>query len=83
MFLLIASYYFYMNWKPVYALLILTSTVITFICSKWIANPANSEVGGDKKEKGMDTSNEPNNQFWHLVCIQVFQLCQRIGVCRP
>ncbi|MCR5820136.1 MAG: MBOAT family protein [Bacteroidaceae bacterium] len=28
--LLIASYYFYMNWEPVYALLILTSTLITY-----------------------------------------------------
>lgn len=32
MFLLVASYYFYMNWKPVYALLILTSTVLTYGC---------------------------------------------------
>ena len=31
-FLLMASYYFYMNWKPVYALLILTSTVLTYLC---------------------------------------------------
>lgn len=31
-FLLIASYYFYMNWKPVYALLIMTSTVLTYFC---------------------------------------------------
>jgi alginate O-acetyltransferase complex protein AlgI len=32
-FLLVASYYFYMNWKPVYALLIFTSTFITWACS--------------------------------------------------
>ena len=31
-FLLLASYYFYMNWKPVYAVLILTSTVLTYLC---------------------------------------------------
>ena len=31
-FLLIASYYFYMNWKPIYAVLILTSTVSTYLC---------------------------------------------------
>ena len=67
LFLLIASYYFYMNWKPVYALLILTSTVITFICSKWIANQANSEVGGGKKE--MDTCDELDHQLWYPVCI--------------
>ena len=31
-FLLVASYYFYMNWKPIYALLILTSTILTYAC---------------------------------------------------
>ena len=30
-FLLLASYYFYMCWEPVYALLLLTSTSITYI----------------------------------------------------
>jgi D-alanyl-lipoteichoic acid acyltransferase DltB (MBOAT superfamily) len=29
--LLFASYYFYMNWEPTYALLLLTSTVITYL----------------------------------------------------
>ncbi|MBO7577390.1 MAG: MBOAT family protein [Prevotella sp.] len=33
MFLLVASYYFYMNWEPVYALLLLASTVITYLAS--------------------------------------------------
>jgi len=33
MFLLLASYYFYMNWEPVYALLLLASTVITYLAS--------------------------------------------------
>ena len=33
MFLLIASYYFYMNWKPEYALLLFTSTFITYLAS--------------------------------------------------
>ena len=31
--LLLASYYFYMSWNPVYALLIAFSTVITYLCS--------------------------------------------------
>lgn len=31
--LLIASYYFYMNWEPAYALLLLTSTVVTYIAA--------------------------------------------------
>lgn len=32
-FLLIASYYFYMNWEPVYALLLLASTSITYFAA--------------------------------------------------
>lgn len=33
LFLLVASYYFYMNWEPVYALLLLASTGITYLAS--------------------------------------------------
>lgn len=32
LFLLLASYYFYMNWQPVYAFLIFGSTLITYSC---------------------------------------------------
>ncbi len=32
-FLLVASYYFYMNWEPMYALLIFASTATTYGCS--------------------------------------------------
>ncbi len=35
-FLLVASYYFYMNWKPAYALLIAGSTLTTWYCAKLI-----------------------------------------------
>lgn len=35
-FLLIASYYFYMNWKPVYALLISFSTITTYLSAFFI-----------------------------------------------
>lgn len=35
--LLVASYYFYMSWNPVYALLLLGVTVVTYICSLLIA----------------------------------------------
>lgn len=31
MLVLIASYYFYMNWEPTYALLLLTSTIVTYL----------------------------------------------------
>lgn len=33
LFLLTASYYFYMNWEPVYALLLFSSTLITWLAS--------------------------------------------------
>ena len=36
-YLLLASYYFYMNWKPVYALLIASSTIITYACGYLIS----------------------------------------------
>lgn len=36
LFLLVASYYFYMSWKPVYALLILTSTILTYSCGRLV-----------------------------------------------
>ena len=32
-FLLAASYYFYMSWKPIYAVLILGATLITYFCA--------------------------------------------------
>ncbi|MDD2954242.1 MAG: MBOAT family protein [Parabacteroides sp.] len=38
LFLLAASYYFYMNWQPVYALLLLTSTVITYLAARGIGH---------------------------------------------
>lgn len=34
MFLLAASYYFYMCWEPVYSLLLLSSTVVTFLAAR-------------------------------------------------
>lgn len=33
LFLLVASYYFYMNWEPVYALLLVASTIVTYLSS--------------------------------------------------
>lgn len=45
LFLLAASYYFYMNWESAYALLILTSTIITYGCGILV------EKSTDKKRK--------------------------------
>lgn len=45
LFLLASSYYFYMNWKPVYALLIFTSTILTYGCGLLV------EKCEDKRDK--------------------------------
>lgn len=45
-FLLLASYYFYMNWKPVYAVLIFTSTILTYACGLFVEKCAE-----DKRRK--------------------------------
>ena len=47
-FLLLASYFFYMNWKPIYAVLILTSTVLTYVCGLLLEKYAPNK----KKQKG-------------------------------
>jgi len=34
--LLVSSYYFYMNWKPIYAILMFSSTLTTYLCGIFI-----------------------------------------------
>ena len=46
-FLLAASYYFYMNWKPIYALLLFASTVVTYGCGLLLEKYADAK--GRKK----------------------------------
>ena len=41
--LLLASYYFYINLKPIYALILLASTLITFFCGLLLEHNAESE----------------------------------------
>lgn len=45
LWLLLASYFFYMGWNPKYAVLILTSTVIT-----WLSGLVMEKVPGEKKK---------------------------------
>ena len=42
--LLAASYYFYMNWNPVYVLLLLGVTAITYVCSIFIGKIKTSSI---------------------------------------
>ena len=46
--LLISSYFFYMCWNAVYALLILFSTVATYLCSNGRERPRGIRTGGLK-----------------------------------
>ena len=46
-FLLIASYYFYMNWNPAYAILIFVSTLLTYLCGIFVEKY--KEDNGKKK----------------------------------
>lgn len=39
--LLISSYYFYMNWNPKYAILIAVSTIVTYLCGILLPKAAN------------------------------------------
>ncbi len=47
--LLIASYYFYMSWNPKYMILILTSTIITYLSGIYI------DRTNDKNKKKVTT----------------------------
>lgn len=53
--LLLASYYFYMSWNPKYALLILTSTLLTWITGLGVARFRKSSI--------------KRSLFWQKVCI--------------
>lgn len=44
LWLLLASYYFYMGWNPKYAILILTSTVITYVCARAMGQVEQAKV---------------------------------------
>lgn len=44
--LLLTSYYFYMNWNPAYAILIFGSTLITYVCSLLL-----EKYNDDRKKK--------------------------------
>ena len=49
--LLLASYYFYMNWNPQYAILILLSTLITYGCGLFLDGINSSDKGDKEKER--------------------------------
>lgn len=51
MWLLLASYFFYMCWNAKYAILILTSTVVTYFCGVFLEKVKHLEVSEEEKVK--------------------------------
>ncbi len=51
LWLLLASYYFYMGWNAKYALLILASTVITYLCALLIDRAGMQSDGSGRWRK--------------------------------
>ncbi len=82
-FLLIASYYFYMNWKPIYALLILTSTVITYLCGLWVENYHNNQ----RRKKGILAISVILNfailflfKYYNFINESIFSVLSHLGI---
>ena len=65
--LLVASYYFYMAWKPGYALLIVTSTLIDYVASQMIG------------KAGSKAARQPADELRTAVHFQVLQFPQRVA----
>lgn len=66
-FLLLASYYFYMNWKPIYAVLILTSTILTYACGLLV-----EKYSGDKNKQKLFLINSLVLNFGILFIFKYF-----------
>lgn len=82
-FLLIASYYFYMNWNPAYAILILTSTLLTYLCSVFVEKHDNEK----RKKKLFLTISLIINfsilfvfKYFNFINESIFSIMEYIGV---
>lgn len=82
--LLVASYYFYMNWEPVYALLILFSTVTTWGASLMIARTPKSD---SRRRKlwlwsciGVNLAILFLFKYFNFIAGEVFSLLNTLGV---
>ncbi|MBR0047401.1 MAG: MBOAT family protein [Bacteroidaceae bacterium] len=82
-FLLIASYYFYMNWKPVYAVLIMTSTMLTYLCGLLVEKHA----GNKPKQKAFLVTSLVINfailfvfKYFNFINESVFTLLEMSGL---
>lgn len=83
LFLLLASYYFYMSWNPTYALLIFTSTLVTWGCGLLVERNA----GKTRKRKTFLVLNLLINlgilfvfKYYNFINESVFQLFSYWGI---
>lgn len=82
-YLLIASYYFYMNWKPVYAVLIMTSTLLTYLCGLLVERHADNKR---KKKTFLIISLVLNFfilfvfKYFNFINESVFSLLELVGI---
>lgn len=63
--LLLASYFFYMCWNVKYALLLLTSTVITWLCARMV-------YAAKKPVLKTDSGGMPVCKPWDSLFLQIF-----------
>ena len=82
-FLLAASYFFYMNWEPAYAALILTSTVVTWSCGLLVERSA----GNERRKKGFLVASLAINfgilfffKYFDFFAESVFALLSALGL---
>lgn len=90
LWLLVTSYYFYMSWSPSYALLILTSTLITFLSGRFIyrVSKSNRTTAEKKRRKNLWVAiSFISNlailvffKYFHFIEDSIVQLSQIIGV---
>ncbi len=72
--LLIASYYFYMQWNPLYAALLFFCTFLTYLCGRIIENLKNDESEWCKYTEEGETGarkKEEKNQRKKKICLMV------------
>lgn len=82
-FLLLASYYFYMSWNPTYAILIFTSTLVTWGCGLLVEKHA----GNQRKKKVFLVLNLLINlgilfifKYYNFINESIFQLLGLWGI---
>ena len=66
--LLVASWYFYMSWNPIYIVLLLTSTTVTYIAARWIEFAKRKY---QKKNKNLDAGSQRIGKCYLVISLVV------------